>query len=196
MAMLQAPHVVALTDFVARLRAARPAALVPDFDPTEAGVRARILLLLEAPGPKATRDRGGSGFVSPDNDDATAQSLWELFGEAGINRGIDIVTWNVVPWYIGSATRIRAASPTDLLEGQARLKELLGLLPDVRTVVLLGKKAQAAWRRLGVIRPVIECPHPSPQNLRTRPTARPAILEALKQALAAANGTALAPITL
>jgi hypothetical protein len=62
--LLDAPHMAPLTAHVARIRAERGADRVPDFDPTEAGVNAPILLLLEAPGGNATRERGGSGFVS------------------------------------------------------------------------------------------------------------------------------------
>jgi hypothetical protein len=56
--LLQAPHVAPLTQFVQRLRAAHNGA-VPWFDPTEAGVKAPILLLFEtlaaAPMPRAAR---------------------------------------------------------------------------------------------------------------------------------------------
>jgi uracil-DNA glycosylase len=68
-ALLRESHVAPLTEFVERLRAAE-GAVVPWFDPTEGGVSARILLLLEAPGRKAALvAEGGSSFVSPDNND-------------------------------------------------------------------------------------------------------------------------------
>lgn len=102
-----APHMTPLARLVDRIRAERGADRVPDFDPTEAGVRARMLLLLEAPGPKATRERGGSGFISPDNDDATAKNMWQLLREAGVDRQVEVVTWNVVPWYVGDDSKIR-----------------------------------------------------------------------------------------
>lgn len=85
-------------------------------------MRAPILLLLEAPGAKATRERGGSGFVSPDNNDGTAQNMWELLAEAGYDRGADVVTWNVVPWYIGSESKIRPADSEDLLQARPYLQ--------------------------------------------------------------------------
>jgi hypothetical protein len=40
-----------------------PNAIVPWFDPQDGGCEAQILWLLEAPGPKATRERGGRGFA-------------------------------------------------------------------------------------------------------------------------------------
>ncbi len=46
---------------------------VPDFDPMDAGVEARILFLFEKPGPMTSKHktgkRVGSGFISRDNDD-------------------------------------------------------------------------------------------------------------------------------
>lgn len=152
---------------------------MPDFDPTEAGVMARILLLLEAPGPKATRERGGSGFVSPDNDDATAQNMWWLLRDAGVNRRVEVVTWNVVPWYVGDDRKIRGATVFDLNEARPYVEELAGLLPDLGAVVLLGRKAAAGWARMGLDRPTIEAPHPSPVNLNPRPHLREEILRAL-----------------
>ena len=167
--LLREPHIAPLT----RLSngCARPGGgeAVPWFDPTEAGVGARILLLLEAPGPKATGGNGprpasrGSGFVSPDNDDQTAQNMWSLLHEAHIDRRREIVTWNVVPWYVGDGTRIRAVSARDLIESRSALGELLDLVADLRVVVLLGRKAAQGWRSaapaLGLA--TIEAPHPS-----------------------------------
>ncbi len=89
LALLDSPHVAPLTDFVRRLRASRAGdESIPWFDPTDAGVRARILLLLEAPGRRATAKQG-SGFVSADNDDPTAENAWHLYREAGIDRATD-----------------------------------------------------------------------------------------------------------
>jgi uracil-DNA glycosylase len=132
-ALLHEPHAAPLTEFVERLRESRPDAAVPYFDPTEAGVEARILLLLEAPGPRAALDKG-SGFVSPDNNDQSAQNIWTLLGEAGVDRGTEVVTWNVVPWYIGDGTRIRAVRSSDLDHAGDATMELLSLLPDVRAL--------------------------------------------------------------
>jgi hypothetical protein len=60
--LLEEPHVAPLTQFVRRLRQPRGGDSVPWFDPTEAGVNARILLLFENPGRRD--DAGlGSGFI-------------------------------------------------------------------------------------------------------------------------------------
>ncbi len=158
---------------------------IPWFDPTDAGVRARILLLLEAPGRRATAKQG-SGFVSADNDDPTAENAWHLYREAGIDRATDIVVWNVIPWYIGTDTGVRAWTHRDLHEAREVVRDLLEQLPDLRVVVLQGKAAAAAWERLDIDLPVIRSPHPSPQNLNTRPAMRESILTALRAAKAAA----------
>jgi hypothetical protein len=181
LALLQAPHVAPLTAFVERLRASHPDAAIPYFDPTEAGTKARILSLFEAPGPRATPP-AGSGFVSADNDDQTAQNMWTFLREAGIDRGEQYVAWNVVPWYIGDGRRIRAVQAADLAEAKQATEELLDLLPDVRVVVLFGKAAARAWARIGVPLEAIEAPHPSPRNVNSRPWVREQIRAALVEA--------------
>jgi uracil-DNA glycosylase len=186
--LLTAAHVAPLHEYVQGLRLERGGDRVPDFDPTEAGINAPILLLLEAPGGKATRERGGSGFVSPDNDDGSAENMWKLLGEAGIDRARDVVTWNIVPWYIGSDHKIRRAEPRDLDEARPYVEELLGLLPDLRVVVLIGRRAAQGWRHLHITGPqTVEVPHPSPQNLNTRRGSRGRLLEGLRRALRLAS---------
>lgn len=92
---------------------------------------------------------------------------------AGIDRSKDVVTWNVVPWYLGSDTRLRAAGAADVLEARPYITELLTLLPALRVVVLVGKPAARGWAQLDLDIPTIKAPHPSPLNLsRGRSTAR------------------------
>lgn len=181
LALLDEPHIKPLSDFVRDLRQQRGGDLIPWFDPTEAGVAARILMLLEAPGRKAAPGQG-SGFISPDNNDGSAQNMWNLLREAGVNRRREIVTWNVIPWYIGSVSRIRAASGDDIREAHEALVRLLRLLADLRVVLLLGKPAAEAWQLVGVELPTITAPHPSPKNLNSRSHYRPLILQALHEA--------------
>ena len=138
------------------------------------------MCLLEAPGPKATPPQG-SGFVSADNDDQTAKNMWTLLREAEIDRGSEYVAWNVVPWYLGDGARIREARTADLSEAREATETLLSLPPDLGAIVLLGKKASLAWRRLGFA-DALEAPHPSPRNLNGRPWARAEIQGALIQA--------------
>jgi hypothetical protein len=112
---------------------------VPGFDPLNGNERARYLLLLEAPGPQAV----ASGIISFDNSDPTAANLRKQLADAGIRRE-DVVLWNVVPWYLGDLVNIRSATREDILCGMRYLAPLLRLLPELRCIVLLGKKAREA----------------------------------------------------
>jgi len=85
--LLRIRRIAKLTAFVRALRRSHGADRVPDFDPTEAGTNARILILLEAPGPRATKARGGSGFVSADNNDGTAGNLRDFVTRAYRSSG-------------------------------------------------------------------------------------------------------------
>jgi hypothetical protein len=186
--LLQAPHVAPLTALVRRLRAAHGGG-VPWFDPTEAGVEARILLLFENPGRRADAAQG-SGFISADNDDASAENMWRFLGEAGIDRRGDVVAWNIVPWYLGDDRKIGAVRASDLEQARPALHELLHLLPELRVVVLFGRKAQAGWRRA---RPpvdvaVLEAPHPSGRWLNGHPGDRAVIVARLRDARRLARG--------
>lgn len=181
---VMAAQVRTLNELVERLRRAHPDALIPWFDPAEAGTAAPILLLPEAPGRRAAPEQG-SGFVSADNNDQTAENLWSLLAEAKIDRQQSIVTLNVVPWYIGDTTKIRPAHGADIQAARAALSQLLELLPNLKVVLLLGRAAQKAWtthRPTNLPVPVLSCPHPSPKNLNTRPEARRQILDSLQRA--------------
>jgi hypothetical protein len=186
LSLLQEPHVAPLTAFVERLRGARPGAAIPYFDPTEAGLEAPILMLFEAPGRRSALE-AGSGFVSPDNNDQTAQNMWRLLREVGMDRQRDVVTWNVVPWYLGDGTKIRAWRPADLEEAREATGELLSILGKVRVAVLFGKAAAKAWNALSLDLTAIEAPHPSPQNLNIHPEGRDKIRAALLEARALAG---------
>ena len=180
--LLEAPHVAPLTALVRRLRAAH-GGVVPWFDPTEAGVEARILLLFENPGRRADAAQG-SGFISADNDDPSAENMWRFLGEAGIDRRGDVVAWNVVPWYLGDDRKIGAGRASDLEQARPALHELLRLLDELRVVVLFGRKAQAGWRRA---RPpvdvaVLQAPHPSGRWLNGHPQDRAVIVARLRDA--------------
>lgn len=192
LALLRAPHVAPLSAFVERLRKKHGAVAVPWFDPTEAGVQAPILLLLEAPGPQSTTQRGGSGFISPDNKDLTAQNMWALLREAKIDRATDVVTWNIVPWYLGTNRKLRNATASDIAEARTALVELLSLLPRLRVVVLIGKPARMGWEKIATSLPrpipTLECPHASPTNMNTRKDTRGKILDALHRAREIAYG--------
>ncbi len=176
---LSEPHVAPLTEFVNQLRQQIAAiGQVPDFDPWDGGVDAECLFLLEAPGTRAVV----SGFISRNNSDETAKNLFELNRDAGIPRS-RTVTWNVVPWYIGTETRIRAANTGDISEGLRSFERLLGLLPRLRIVVLIGRKAERAGTLIERVRPdlrILVTPHPSPLFINRAPGNRARILKVLR----------------
>jgi hypothetical protein len=188
LSQIDEPHVAPLNDWVRRLRERLgPAAIVPWFDPADGGTAATILWLLEAPGPKATRERGGSGIVSCNNNDGTAENTFLTRTEAGVDRRL-VVHWNVIPAYLGTDSKIRAWDPTDVAAAAPLLAELLGLLPELRYVILGGRAAQAAWAAHapeGIHLQVIEGPHPSPVNLNPRPAERPLVVAAWRSAATA-----------
>jgi uracil-DNA glycosylase len=182
-ARLREPHILPLTGLVERIRQEQGCGLaVPYCDPDDGGIQAECLFVLEAPGARAV----ASGFVSRNNPDETAKNFCLLNAAAGIPRA-RTATWNIVPWYIGTGKRIRAAATADVTTGWPYLLRLLDLLPRLRVVVLVGRKAQRVQSRLAVERPelaVLACPHPSPLFINRRAENRDLVLEALRQAAA------------
>ena len=161
-----APHMRPLNEYVAGLRK-RPGVEVPDFDPLDGGVDARILFLFEKPGRMTAVDgaRKGSGFISRDNHDSTAENTFLFMREAGIPRKLT-VTWNVVPWWDGE----REVTAAPLREGAEETRRLTELLPRLRAVVFVGKKALRARPHLedtGLA--FFSSDHPSPIVRATRP---------------------------
>ena len=196
LALLDEKHMLPLTNFVNAIREEKGESFsIPYFDPKDGGVNARILLLMEAPGPGAIK----SGFVSCDNPDETAKNLFELLQKADISRS-QIILWNIVPWYIGNdlKTKTRTARIGDINKSFKYLEGLVNLLSNLDAVILLGKHAQRASSLFGQedeseekdnlgkgsdSRPIaFECPHPSPQSVNPNPGNREIILQALVKA--------------
>lgn len=137
-----APHVAPVSALVDRLAAPSGRAGAPYVAPVYGGVDARVLFVARDPGPKTQAGLGGSGFLSLENDDASAERFANLLDEAGISVG-DTLPWNAYPWYINRQPRA-----AELEDGVEPLRRLLGLLPRLRVVVLLGGSAQDGWKRL------------------------------------------------
>lgn len=153
--LLAAPHMTQLVQYARDLRQSKGFA-VPDFDPMDGGTSASMLFLMEKPGPKAS----ASGFISRDNNDSTAQATSQFLAEAGIPR-VDTLLWNAIPFWNGT---IKVTSQ-ELVAGVVHLADLLDLLPNLRAIVLVGRKAERALdlvSRLGL--PVHTSYHPSPKN--------------------------------
>ena len=132
--MLTEPHVVPLAAYAHDV-GRRASAYVPNFDPLDGGINARVLFLFGSPGPGTFPPRG-SGFVSRNNNDPSARACWDLMRQAAIPRK-DTVSWNTVArasgGKSGKAESILAAS---------ELRKLLPLLPGVKAVVLVGNFAR------------------------------------------------------
>ncbi len=161
-AMLAArpPHVAPLLDLHAHLRRLRPEWEVPDPDPAGGGAEARALFLLEKPSAGTALAR--SGLVSIQNDTQTGEAIHAFLRRRDVPAHWCLLA-NAVPWWDGS---IRVSPEQRRLSGTA-LAELLGLLPFLRAVVLVGATAARAWDRSGLAPPpgarVWRSAHPSPQ---------------------------------
>jgi hypothetical protein len=136
-AMLAEPHIAPLVAYVAELRR-RGGVEVPQFDPLDGGVDAQILFLFEKPGPMTAEngERAGSGFISRNNDDATAEAIFRFMIEAEIPRKATMI-WNLVPWWNGT----RKITSAEVREGAACCRDLIGRLPNLSAVVMVGEKA-------------------------------------------------------
>lgn len=166
--LLRRPQIAPLSRYAEGLRDQGRGA-VPEFDPLDGGINAKALFLFEKPGPMtdetACGKRTGSGFISRDNDDPSAEATFRFMEESGIPRRFT-VTWNVVPWWNGTR-RITAA---ELRDGVAALDDLIALLPELRVIVLVGRKAARARSPLadrGLH--LFESAHPSPIVRASRP---------------------------
>lgn len=119
---------------------------VPDFDPLNGGTKAQILFLFEKPGPRAA----GSGFISRNNDDPTAEATFAFTEKAGLHP-CQYVIWNAIPWW-NDTTDLK---PDEIKAGLQCLEALLKILRRVRVVVLVGRTAQRAASNLEKM-PVME----------------------------------------
>ncbi len=166
-ALAEVPHIAPIRALARRIGMERGAP-VPDPDPLDGGVRARMLLLLETPGPAVLH----TGFVTRDSATGTAANLFRFLREAGIPRG-DSVIWNAVPWVIhAEGARNRPPRRDELRAAEPYLAPFLDLLPDLAVAVLAGRFAGEARPAIAALRPglpVIGVPHPSPTYVCTSP---------------------------
>jgi uracil-DNA glycosylase len=152
-----------LSELVERIRREQGLTIeVPGFDPLNGNERAKFLFVLEAPGPKALE----TGRISFDNPDITARNFRTQLQASGIQRA-DIAVWNIVPWYLGNQdrTRIRGATARDVKQGLAYLSDVISLMPQLCSVVLVGGAARQAHVHLShsTRARILSCHHPSPK---------------------------------
>jgi hypothetical protein len=139
--MLHQPHIAPLTNFVAKLRAEHSDWEIPDFDPLDGGVNADMLFLLEKPGPMTSAAGGGSGFISRNNNDPTAEAAFGFMKQADLPRNRTIF-WNIIPGWNGSI-EIKNKTTKEVTRGAEALKSLLPLIPKLRTIVPRRKESSA-----------------------------------------------------
>ena len=139
---LRDPHIAPINALVDGIRDPAADLWAPYVAPMYGGTNARLLSVLRDPGPKTNVDHGGSGFLSMENDDATAERIAGLFADAGISAA-DIVPWNAYPWYIN-----KAPTAAQLEHGVEPLLQLIGVMPRLQVVMLHGGSAHNGWRRL------------------------------------------------
>ncbi|MBE7243487.1 MAG: uracil-DNA glycosylase [Actinomycetospora chiangmaiensis] len=179
-ALRDAPHIAPIRALARQIAAERDAP-VPDPDPLDGGVGARLLLLLETPGPKVLR----TGFVTRDSANGTAANLFRFLAEAGIARR-DTLIWNAVPWVIHAPGALnRAPRRAEAKAAEPYLAPLLALLPDLAVAVLAGRFAgecAPALTALSPALPVIAIPHPSPTYVCTSPEVPARIRQGLAEA--------------
>jgi hypothetical protein len=158
---------------------------VPYVAPVYGGVDAHVLCMQRDPGPKTHNELGGSGFLCLENDDATAERFATLLDEAGIPVN-ETLAWNAYPWYINRQPRA-----AELEAGAEPLWRLLGLLPNLRVVMLHGGSARDGWKRLARRYPalasqfdVLPTYHTSSQAFIGPPEVRAERMAALRRAFA------------
>lgn len=162
--LLTAPHMTRLVKFREQLVETAPTH-VPHFDPLDGGVQARCQLLLDSPG-RRSADSGsttvvGTGFVSRDNPDPTADNLRAATLQVGLPRKVTVL-WNAVPWYVGDANKLAPTVAANWCAAMPALKLFVPLLPELQVVVLLGRKAERAEKMFRSEFPsltILKCPH-------------------------------------
>ena len=181
-ALITAPHIAPIRALAARISAERGAP-VPMPDPLDGGVGARMLLLLETPGPAVLR----TGFVTRDSANGTAANLFRFLAEAGLSRA-DTLIWNAVPWLIHAEGALnRAPRRAEVVAAAPYLAPLLDLLPNLAVAVLAGRYAGDASPAISALRsrlPIIQIPHPSPTYVCTAPEVPARIRRGLSDAAA------------
>ena len=192
---LWSPHVAPINALVDELRDLDGRGWVPYVAPVYGGIYARVLCIQRDPGPMTRSQHGGSGFLCPENDDATAERYATMLDEAGIAVN-DILGWNAYPWYINRAPRA-----AELEAGVESLRRLCDLLPELRVVMLHGRSAWDGWARLVRRHPevvalfeVVRTYHTSSQAFIGPPEVRAARLTALREAFARTASVLTRPV--
>lgn len=165
--LLKQAHMTPLVQYTEKLRAIGNGT-VSNFDPLDGGIQAQALFLFEKPGPMTDdmrAGRSGSGFISRDNDDPTANAISTFMLQAAIPREMTLL-WNIVPWWNGT----RRIAAVEHRAGIAALLALVALLPKLKVIVLVGRRAHRAEPSIAHLDvPIFKTAHPSPIVRASRP---------------------------
>ncbi len=171
---LYASHVIELNKFVETIQESKYGNMsVPWFDPVGAGINARVLFLLQDPSNVAEK---GTGFISPDNPDSTADNTTYFRNKAGLLSG-ELIHWNIVPWAINGRK-----TEEEIKKAKPFLEKVITLLPKLEVVVCMGVHATNGWNQAYPNNQCIPgwkllsektnssvvpltCPHPSAQSI-------------------------------
>lgn len=135
------PHIAPVNELVRKLRQERPDLSMPLVAPHYNATTARVLSLLSNPGPRANGE-DGSGFLSTENDDRTAERLGALYDRIGA-RSTDVIPWNAFPWYVHEV-HPNGLPLSLVVAGQSALHQLIQAVPGIRAVVAHGGDARRA----------------------------------------------------
>lgn len=134
------PNVRPINEYVDLLRSQRPGQFIPYVAPTYGGIRARLLTLMQDPGPKTdTANHNGSGMICLENADLTAARQKYFMAEAGVDVS-QIVSWNAYPW-----PKPHPQTDDSDREAAVALRCFLELIPQLEVVVLNGVVAKRVW---------------------------------------------------
>ena len=182
------PHIRPVNRLVEKLRALHPGH-VPYVSALYGGTSTEVLFLFQDPGP-GTDEFGGSGFLSPENDDDSAQMFSDCLDAVHLDVG-RVLTWNACPWSLPDGQERPLVAQVE--EGIEPLRQLVGLLPRLTAVVAMGRVAQGAWRRFERRYPEVarqyrtfESPHTSKRGLVGGRTSRDGSIRRVKAAMRSA----------
>jgi len=121
----------------------------PDFEPGNGNAQARILFLMQDPGPRVPE----TGVVSQHNPDPTARNFKRLLDDNVISYR-NIALWNVYPYFRSNQ---RLAPTASQIEGAfPQLQLLVEHMPNLKHIVCLGRSAQRISKMLRQAYPELE----------------------------------------
>lgn len=132
---------------------------IPYVAPTFGGENARLLILMQDPGPKTQLNTpDGSGMLCLENSDLSAARQKFFLNEAAIDIS-EIVAWNAYPW-----PKPHPQTDSSNREAAEALRRFLQLTPYVEGVILYGRVAKNIWGLLKHLSP------PAVAGIQTYPT--------------------------